>query len=63
MAVFGTLFEKVSVFSDINARVSDYLLADSVKRRICHLCEELAEVVEQWRRLLIKRRKRDVASH
>ena len=63
MTVFGTLFKEISVLADVNAGIGNYFLAYSVKRRICDLREELAEIVEKRRRLFVEGRQRDIASH
>ena len=63
VAVLGTLLEDIAVLAYVNARVGNDFLADSVKRRISYLCEELVEVVEERRRLLVERRERNITSH
>ena len=63
MAVLRTLLKEISVLADVYARICNYLLADSIKGRICYLSKELAEIVEKGRRLLVQRRQRDIASH
>ena len=63
MAVLGTLLKDISVLADVNACVCNDFLTDSVKWRICYLCEKLTEIVEKRRCLLVKWRERDITSH
>ena len=62
-AVIRSFFKNVSVLADINARIGNDLLTDSIERRVCYLSKKLAEIIEKRNFFLVKRRKRNIRTH
>ena len=62
-AVFRDFPQNISVFSEIHACISYDFLTNSIKGRICNLCEKLAEITEKRRILTVKRWQRNITSH
>ncbi len=60
LAVLRILNKKVSVFSYVYTCGSNDLLTDGIDRRVCYLCKQLFEIVEQWIMLFGKYCKRGI---
>ena len=62
-AVGRLFFKQISVRADIYARICHNLLADSVDRRGCNLCEKLFKIVKEGLMLFRKHCKRNIRTH